>query len=202
MVSSVESLNNHELTIRHSADGFSYVVIDNNNYTFVPAAVFQEKQKEQYLKFLGIAGENNVICSDYVGCADVYNVYAVSADDYEELTSEKTEFHHAASAFLTGLVNDNAERTEEPRIYLRVKDGSYEMTVLKGGNFLFDNSFRFKTKEDFLYFLLFTIEQLHLDKETVPVYFMGMIEEDSQIVELVKRYVRDIRFKKDIQCEL
>jgi hypothetical protein len=75
------------------------------------------------------------------------------------------------------------------------------MFVLKGAKLLFNNTFRFKTKEDFLYFMLFAMEQLQLDAETVQVIFMGMITEDSKIAELVTRYVRNIRFKNDIKCE-
>lgn len=202
MAPSVDSLNNHELTIRQSTDGFSYAVVDNNSNTFVPAAVYQEKDKGKYIDFLGLADENTVVCADYVSQADAYNVYGIAKDDYETLRSQKLKFYHAASIMVASLINENAERIVEPRVYLNVKNQSFEMTVIKGDKLLFDNNFRFKTKEDFLYFLLFAMEQLHLDVETVAVYFLGMIEEDSKIVELVKRYVRDVRFKKDIQCEL
>ena len=187
MTPTAENLNKNELTIRHSADGFSYV--------FVPAAVYQDKQKEKYLDFLGIKEKNSTVCSDYIEVADVYNVYCTPEP-------ENKEFRHAASILLENLIRENIERTDDVRIYLNVKDQRFEMFVLKGIKLLFNNTFRFKTKEDFLYFLLFSIEQLHLDAGSVPVYFLGMIEEDSKIVELTSRYVRDIRFKKDIKCEL
>ena len=80
------------------------------------------------------------------------------------------------------------------------------MIVLKEAKLLFYNYFRFKTKEDFLYFLLFSVEQLHLDAGSIPVYFLGMIEDKSAITEIVSRYFRDIRFKnkdlnKSTTCE-
>ena len=187
MYPTTETLNNNELTIRQSTDGFSYV--------FVPAAVYQDKQKEKYLDFLGIKAENSVVRADYIELADVYNVYCVQK-------TEKEEFRHPASVLLEALIKENLERTDDARVYLNVLNQHFEMFVLKGAQFLFNNTFRFKTKEDFLYFLLFSMEQLHLDAETTPVYFMGMIEKDSKIVELVTRYVRDIRFKTDIKCEL
>lgn len=187
MVPQAENLSNNELTIRQSTDGFSYV--------FVPAALYQDKNKEKYLDFLGLKKESSMVRADYIEAADIYNVYYVPK-------SEKPEYRHPASILLENLIKENLERTDDTRIYLNVKDQYFEMFVLEGAKLLFNNTFRFKTKEDFLYFLLFSMEQLHLDVETVPVYFLGMITEDSTIVELVTRYVRDIRFKKDIQCEL
>ena len=178
------SLNNHELTIQHSLDGFSYVL--------VPAAFYQENKKEKYLDFLELKKENYAVCADYIELADMYNVYY----------SSKKDSRHPTSVLLENLIKENLERTDDNRIYLNVRDQHFEMFVLKGAKLLFYNTFRFKTKEDFLYFVLFTMEQLHLDNETVTVYFLGMIEEGSQVAELVARYVRDVRFKKDIKCEL
>lgn len=186
MLPTVDNLNNNETTIRHSTDGFSYVI--------VPAALYQEKSKEKYLDFLGIKGENSLVRADFIESAEAYNVYCV-------LQPVDKEFRHPASLLLESLIKENLERPDDTRIYLNVKDHHYEMFVLKGAKLLFNNTFRFKTKEDFLYFLLFAMEQLQLDAETVQVIFMGMITEDSKIAELVTRYVRNIRFKNDIKCE-
>ena len=192
MVPPTDNLNNNELTIRHLTDGFSYVL--------VPAALYQEKNKEKYLDFLGIKEENSVVCVDYIELADAYNVYCMPKP-------VDKDFRHPTSVLLESLIKDNLERTDDARVYLNVKDQCFEMIVLKGAKLLFDNHFRFKTKEDFLYFLLFSVEQLHLDAGSVPVYFLGMIEEKSAITEIVSRYFRDIRFmskdylNKSTTCE-
>lgn len=186
MLPPVENLSENVLTIQQPLDGFSYVL--------VPAKFYDEKNKAKYLDFLGLKADDCVVCSDYISEVDIYNVYL-------KPKSENGDIQHPASVLLAKLIKENLERTDTARIYLNVKDQRYEMFVLKGTKLLFNNNFRFKTKEDFLYFLLFAMDQLHLDTETVPVYFMGMITEDSKIVELTKRYVRDVRFKKDLTCE-
>ena len=190
------NLNENDITIQHPLDGFSYI-IDNDKHTLVPAALYQENKKSKYLDFLGIKDENCVVCADYIEQADVYNVYCMSKKEHAKMKADNVEFRHASSVFLESLIKENLQRTDDARIYLNVKNQCFEMIVLKGANLLFDNTFRFKTKEDFLYFLLFPMEHLKLDAEITPVYFMGMIEKDSQIVELVSRYVRDVRFKQE-----
>lgn len=181
MSHATDNLNKNESTIRISTDGFSYV--------FVPAALYQEKDKAKYLDFLGIKEKNRIVCADYIKPADMYIVYCAEP--------AMRGVRHPSGVLLESLIKQNLERTDIARIYLNVKEQYYEMFVLQGAKLLFNNIFRFKTKEDFLYFLLFSMEQLHLDTETTPVYFMGMIEEDSQIVELVLRYIRDVRFKTE-----
>lgn len=193
-----ENLNSHELTIRNYADGFSYIVVDSDKHTFVPAALYQETKKSKYLDFLGLKEDNSVVCADYLEPVDMYNIYSVSKKEHAKLKNlENTEFRHVSTLLLEELIKENLERIDDTRVYLNVKNNSFEMMVLKAANLLFDNTFRFKTKEDFLYFVLFSMEQLHLDAEITPVYFMGMIEKDSQVVELVTRYIRDVRFKTE-----
>ena len=196
MVPETGNLSKDVITIQHPLDGFSCILVDNDKHTFVPAAVYQEKNKSQYLDILGLNDKDSVVCADFVKNAEAYNVFTVSKQDYDELRKlpKDTAIHHTSSVIVASLIKDNMERPDDVRVYLNIKDQNFEMTVLKGCNLLFDNNFRFKTKEDFLYFLLFTIEQLHLDAGSVPVYFLGMIEEKSIIVEVTSRYMRDIRF--------
>lgn len=201
MTPATEKLNNHEITIRHLLDGFSSKLIDNDKHTFVPAALYQENRKSKYLDFLGLNDEDSVVCADYLSEAGIYNVYTVPKTEFEALKAENREFYHTSSVVVARLIHEGMERTDDTRVYLNINDQRFEMTVLNGGNLLFDNSFRFKTQEDFLYFLLYSLEQLHIDSGSVPIYFFGMIEEDSKLVELTKRYVRDVRFKKELKCE-
>ena len=181
-------------------DGFSF---DNSRNTFVPKEVYQEKDKSKYLEILGLTDADSVVCADFVEEAEAYNVYAITKEEYEYLQSlsNETKARHASSVVVAELIRECQERTDDTRVFLNIKDQRFEMIVLEGCKLLFFNHFRYKTKEDFLYFLLFAMEQLHLDAGSVPVYFLGMIEEDSQLVELTKRYVRDVRFKKELKCE-
>ena len=196
MFPTTENHNNNDITIQHPLDGFSSILFDNDKHTFVPAALYKESKKEKYLDFLGLTDTDSIALADYISNADVYNVYQISKQEFEKLqeSPEKKEFHHASSVLLEDLIKQNQERTDDIRIYLNIRNQNFEMMALKGCNLLFENSFRFKTKEDFLYFLLFSIEQLHIDAGSVPVYFLGMIEEDSKLVEITRRYVRDVRF--------
>ena len=210
MLPQTENLSKDVITIQHPLDGFSYVV-DNDKHTFVPASLYQEKKKAQYLNILGFDDAKSVVCTDFISIIKAYNVYLVSENDYEILNNlpEKAEFRHASSVLIEDLIKQNSERTDDTRVYLNIKDQRFEMIVIKEDNLLFDNTFRFKTKEDFLYFMLFTLEQLKLEAESVPVYFLGMIEEDSKLVELTSRYIRDVRFLRkennillnSIKCE-
>ena len=54
--------------------------------------------------------------------------------------------------------------------------------------------FNFQTKEDFIYHILFTFEQLKLEVEEVKLYFTGAIELESEIYTITYQYIRNIFF--------
>ena len=67
-----------------------------------------------------------------------------------------------------------------------------EVTVISNRKLLLYNSFFFTTKEDFIYYLLFTFEQLELDTETTKLKLFGAIEEEDSIYKICFEYVKNI----------
>ena len=57
---------------------------------------------------------------------------------------------------------------------------------------LFYNQFQYKNKEDFLYYLLFSLEQLQMDLEKIQLKLFGATEEDDPIYELCYQYIKNV----------
>mgnify|MGYP000967435394 CR=1 FL=1 len=68
----------------------------------------------------------------------------------------------------------------------------FEIIVVQNQKLLLFNSFDFVTKEDFIYYLLFTTEQLNLNPENFKVQLLGVISEDSELFEIAYKYVRNV----------
>ena len=169
------------------------IIIDNNLNTFVPKEYYQKEQENNYLSLLNISNDapTNADCLTN----DIYNIYPVSSDiDNVLKMCDKIKLYHASSIKVDCLIKEFSERIQGTRAFVNVKNNSYELTIINDTKLIFHNYFNFNTKEDFLYFILFTFEQLKIDNETIPLYFIGLIEEKSVIVELCSRYLRNIRF--------
>lgn len=168
------------------------LLIENKYNSFIPRDYFNEEISEEYLKTLQIPTSN--IKSDIIGNT-INNIYPiddkiiVAVDNIRKDISIK----HDSSILVDNLIKEFAERTTETRAFVNVKNNYYELIVLNNDKLIFHNYFNFNTKEDFLYFLLFTFEQIKIDNETTPLYFMGFIENNSSIINLCSRYIRNIR---------
>ena len=67
---------------------------------------------------------------------------------------------------------------------------------MQNNNMLFFNNFKFNSKDDFLYFIVSTMEQLHLDIHDTPVVFMGSIMPNSEVVSVCEHYIGRLSFAK------
>ncbi len=63
-------------------------------------------------------------------------------------------------------------------------------TVIRKSNqaLSFVNSFEYQTSEDFIYYLLFTLEQLEFDTANETLYYFGHFEPESALHKLIKQY--------------
>ena len=166
------------------------ILIDNNNNTFVPKDYFQEETKEDYLSLLNIKHSN--VLTDDIAEHNIVNVY--SYDDKLNFLNNNIKVYHSSSILIKKLLKEFSGRNPETRAFVNVKNNSYELIIINNDKLVFHNYFNFNTKEDFLYFILFTFDQLNIDNESIPLYFLGFIEEKSPVVELCSRYIRNIRF--------
>ena len=78
--------------------------------------------------------------------------------------------------------------------FVNVTNFNFEIVVLKDKKLALFNCFSFKTKEDFIYYILFTAEQLNLNPEEFNLVLMGDIEKESELYGILYQYIRNIKF--------
>ena len=58
---------------------------------------------------------------------------------------------------------------------------------------MFFNSYEYQTKEDFLYYILFVMEQLQLNPQEQLVELTGKTDPTSELYQIVYQYVRNVK---------
>ena len=99
-----------------------------------------------------------------------------------------------SSILLDQLANIQTEIGK--RIYLYKHRDWISIFIFNGEELIFQNKFNCKEKEDILYYLLFTMEQLKLDPEICPVIVLGEIKKQSETYLLLYDYIRHLKSAK------
>ena len=173
-------------------------IIGNRNYALIPNELFDEKESSKYLEFLHTLPQNGLILNDNLSENECHGIYSVPNCLIEKIKGiwPDAKIVHESSIFLRHITKV-ANLFATTRVYVYVKNRSFDMAIFKNGNLSFFNNFKFNTKDDFLYFLMFAIEQQKMSADETSVCVSGMILGNSEIMKLCERYIKDIRFIKN-----
>lgn len=174
-----------------------HVIHDNNLSALVPQPVFSEKHLAEYLKFNVKIFETDFITYDDIGTLGLINVYIpfVNINNYIFDRFGEFEYRHFSTVLVESLLQNHTE--EETTMYVHVEKEHFEIVVTDRKKLLLYNTFHYTNKEDFIYYILFTAEQLELDPEVFPLYFLGDIAEGDPLFDMVYTYIRNIRFGRN-----
>jgi len=107
---------------------------------------------------------------------------------YQDLGSEMLPYH--ISSAMANII-----RNQEDQLLCYVSPNNLLHIALKlDGKFHFYNQYECHTKQDYLYYVLLIAENFNLTTGYFPLVVGGDIAEDSPIFELLKNYIRQIRF--------
>ncbi len=189
----IEAIYEQETELQESMH--EVVLLFNNPlFSLVPNDLFTEDNAASYLKFNTRILKTDFIAFDklerdivivYIPYTNIINYFF---DKYGEF-----EYKHSLSVLIESLLAQPGN-SKGPTVYLHTHSNNYQIVVIENGKLLFANSFEYDTKEDFLYYLLFTAEQLNLDPQVFDLILLGDIDQDSPEYKLAWEYIRNISF--------
>ncbi len=185
-------LNHKELTRMYD----EIVVLHQNSWnTFVPKPLFEEEFLSSYLQYNTKIFETDTFAFDGMKIPDANNVFVPFADINNFLLDqfEVFQYKHSNTILVEKLLEQN-KNFDGNQIYVHVQNNSFEIVVCNHQELLFFNSFEFTTKEDFLYYILFSMEQLSLNPEKENLIFLGNISTESELYRMAYQYIRNISF--------
>ncbi|WP_010229377.1 DUF3822 family protein [Gillisia marina] len=170
------------------------VLFSNNLFTLVPEPFFIEEEASTYLKFNTKILKTDVVAHDIIS-HDLVNVYIPYTninnfffDKYGEF-----EFKHNITVLIEAVLAKSND-SKNAQVYLNDYSGYYDLVIVKNNKLLLANTFQYETKEDFIYYLLFTAEQLKIDPSVFNLWLLGDISKDSDNFNIVYTYVKNIDF--------
>jgi hypothetical protein len=105
------------------------------------------------------------------------------------------EYKHSSTILIEKLLQEYKNVSNEI-CFVNITENDFEIVVLKNKKLSLFNTFNFNTKEDFIYYILFTAEQLNLNPEKVTLVLLGDIDETSELYKILFKYIRNIQFYK------
>ncbi len=170
-----------------------YISFSNTQYTLVPGALFDNANKEQLLKFNHTLSSEETVLSDEVFSAESFCVYAVNKKVKELLDKVFPNNHtrHKTTCLIESL--PSADSKTHKTCLVNVQGETMDVALYQK-KLLFFNSFNFQSAEDFLYFVLASLEQNNASLESTEIVLAGEIETGSALHNTLKQYMPKMKF--------
>lgn len=171
------------------------VIHENELATLVPEALFDEAHLADYLKFNSKILRSDFISFDTIDSNKSMNVYVpyVNINNYIYEQFGAFSYTHFSTVLISGILKQELDATDI-KMYVHIAKTHFEIIVVNHGKLMLYNSFEYTTKEDFIYYILFTAEQLQLNPDTFILLLLGSIKEQDELHTIAYKYIRHIRF--------
>ncbi len=175
---------------RYGSVNISHV---NQLSSLVPKSLFDEGRIRDYLKFSSKTYTNDYVVHDDIDNHNMVNVYIpfVNVNNFFLERFGSFEYKHFSTVLVNKLLN-TFKFSEHPKMFAHIGKKQFEILVIADDKLLFYNSFNYQTKEDFIYYVLFTAEQLGLNPEKFDLVLAGIIDTESELFKLAYCYVRKV----------
>ena len=168
------------------------VIHKNNLFSLVPKTLFDKREIANYLKFSTKILANDHIVYDELDNQDIICSYIpfTNINNYIFENFGEFEFRHNSTAILHTLLQQKP--SSKSICYVHVSEKEMELAVLNQKKILIYNQFEYRTKEDFLYYILFTFEQLQLDVNATKLRLFGKLEEGDALFQICYDYIKKV----------
>jgi len=181
---------NKDLQKRYGSVNITHV---NQLSSLVPKSLFDEEHSRDYLKFSTKTYSNDYIVHDELENHDMINVYIpfVNVNNFFLERFGSFEYKHFSTVLVNNLMN-TYKYSEHPHMFAHIGHDRFEIVVIARNKLMLYNSFDYQGKEDFIYYVLFTAEQLDLDPEKFELVLAGKISTESDLYDVAYKYVRKV----------
>ena len=168
------------------------VLHDNNLNTFVPHTLFDKDYIGSYLQYNVKVFENDLFTSDTLENYEIENVFVpyVNVNNFLLDQYQSFQYKNVNTILVENILNDCLGSFEK-QVFVHVKETHFEIVIIQNQKLLFFNSFEYITPEDFIYYLLFTFEQNHINPDSMKVQFLGIISENDELFSISYSYIRN-----------
>ena len=163
----------------------------NDMFTLVPKSLFEPNEMANYLKFNTKLMANDEIVCDTLKNQEINVVYVpfTNINNYIFECFGEFEFKHQSTELLQTVFD---QKNTEKTCFVHVGSKTLELAVLDGKKLLLYNQFPYQNQEDFLYYVLFTYEQLDLDTEVCKLQLFGSVAEEDPIFNICHSYIKNV----------
>ena len=163
-----------------------YLLYPSFRSILVPDNFYSEDRKKDLFELnLHLDKEDTLLTTPIpsINSKKIFTVPTCMADLIQNYFDVSRVYHQS-----TPLIHKYVKEKNTDAIILNIHQDYFDIQVVKDKKLLLDNAFKYQTKEDFLYYLLFALEQLSLEAINQKIIVYADMNQHFKLVNFSKKY--------------
>lgn len=196
LVNKLEKYLEEDEILRTSFNSSSCIYLTQKS-TLVPNIFFDELKLRDYFEFNHPLEELDEIHYNTVPEIDACNVFAIPTYLANLLHSKfkGLKIYHQATPFIKSALKDFRPSSS---VHINLNPGFFDIIIRQGEKLKLYNTFLYQNDTDMLYYVLFIINQLKLNPETIPVTICGEMSDRISYQESLSKYIPKMMYLEPV----
>jgi hypothetical protein len=176
-------------------EGEKVLMVDSFCTSLIPRQLFDENLKGELLQKTCSVEESDLVHHRPVRNGDFYIVFSVpqGVEELQQQFRGEAKIIHISECLVSLADQVQASDHQRGAVLIDVQPFTLDILVIQGDQIKLLNRYPLKESSEFVFHTLNTLEQLHIDRETIPVYMSGIIHEEHELFGTLGKYIRKIR---------
>jgi hypothetical protein len=176
------------------------LAVQNQHFTLLPRTLFDEEKADTYLRLhTALDDAQEEVCHYLHPNLELVNIFGIPSTLRQfakaNYPHRPIRLIHQTSALIEGMLHQ-VERTGQKKVCLFVEQFTLTVVVVRDGSLEFCNIFQFTTPEDFIYFVIFVMQEQKLNPDLDSVTVWGDLTHDSELFYILRKYIRNVKLGK------
>ncbi|MHA6248029.1 DUF3822 family protein [Pontibacter sp. CAU 1760] len=169
----------------------------NQHFTLVPETLYDPAHREDYLRLHSELNElQDVVLAHRHGGLEAVNIFSVDAAAYEALQDifqrSQPKVLHQTSVLIRSILHHTG-RSATRQMNVFVERNFVTILIVSENGLEFCNVFPYQSPEDFIYFIVFVMQEQKLNPEQETILAWGDITHDSSLFHILQKYIRQVK---------
>jgi predicted transcriptional regulator len=164
--------------------------------TLIPGEFFNEKLAYESFQLCHSFDEDDQVLWNKINELDAYNLYSIPKGFTEELKMQFSDmeiYHHTYPFYKDALSRKFIEN--HPTVFINIQRNFFHVIIPDRQKKHYINSFSYQADSDLAYYILNIYKQQKLNNERSKLILDGLIQDESKIIDLLKKYLANIEVK-------
>lgn len=161
--------------------------------TWIPYKLYDKTKDKEYLSKTNTIYASDTVLSNVVEKIDAVNIFAYTLHIYSGVKVLMPKAKYVSQNQVLAEYAFEVSSFMKNTFIIHKKGNTCDFVIYKGNTFTLSNSFDYKTPNDLIYFILFTMQELGISNEEVCLLLSGEKYSDEELLVL-RKYVKNVTY--------